>query len=108
MSRILAAPKAELHMHIEGALEPDLLLALAARNNVTIPFADAAALKAAYRFDDLQGFLNLYWAGLEVLRTERDFYDLTYAYMARVRRDSVLHVEPNLSPQGHTHRGIAF
>jgi adenosine deaminase len=105
---ILAAPKAELHMHLEGALEPEMLLAFAARNRVTIPYRDAAALRAAYRFENLQGFLELYWAGLEVLRTARDFYDLTYAYMARVRAENVLHVEPNLSPQGHTHRGIAI
>lgn len=104
--RILAAPKAELHMHIEGALEPEMLLGLAARNGVRLPYGDADALRDAYRFDNLQGFLELYWAGLEVLRTARDFYELTYAYMARARADNVLHVEPNLSPQGHTHRGV--
>jgi adenine deaminase len=104
---VLAAPKAELHMHIEGALEPEMLLAFARRNGVVIRYRDAEELRAAYRFDDLQGFLELYWAGLEVLRTERDFYELTYAYMARVRQDNVLHVEPNLSPQGHTHRGVS-
>jgi adenine deaminase len=107
-SAILAAPKAELHMHVEGALEPEMLLAFARRNGVTLPYRDPAALRAAYQFDNLQGFLDLYWAGLEVLRTAQDFYELTYAYMARVRQDNVLHVEPNLSPQGHTHRGVPF
>jgi adenosine deaminase len=108
MTGILAAPKAELHMHLEGALEPEMLLAFAARNGVAIAYANPEQLRAAYRFDSLQGFLELYWAGLEVLRTAQDFYDLTYAYLARVRQDNVLHVEPNLSPQGHTHRGVPF
>lgn len=108
LSAVEAAPKAELHIHLEGSLEPDMLLALAARNQVTIPYANADELRAAYDFADLQEFLELYWAGQSVLRTERDFYDLTHAYLARAHRDNVVHVEAHLLPQGHTPRGVPF
>jgi adenine deaminase len=108
MRPILAAPKAELHVHLEGALEPEMLLMLAARNRIALPYATPMEVRAAYRFDSLQSFLDVYWAGLSVLRTAQDFYDLTYAYMARVRQDTVLHAEPCISPQGHTSRGVAF
>jgi adenosine deaminase len=100
------APKAELHIHLEGSLEPDMLLALAARNRVAIPYADADALRAAYDFAGLQEFLELYWAGQSVLRTERDFYDLTHAYLARAHRDHVVHAEAHILPQGHIARGV--
>ncbi len=108
LSAVEAAPKAELHIHLEGSLEPDMLLALAARNQVAIPYANADQLRAAYDFANLQAFLELYWAGQSVLRTERDFYDLTHAYLARAHRDNVVHVEAHLLPQGHTPRGVPF
>ena len=108
LSAVEAAPKAELHIHLEGSLEPDMLLALAARNQVAIPYANADQLRAAYDFANLQEFLELYWAGQSVLRTERDFYDLTHAYLARAHRDNVVHVEAHLLPQGHTPRGVPF
>jgi len=108
MSSIRAAPKAELHVHLEGALEPEMLLALAARNNVGVPYRTTDEVRAAFQFDTLQAFLDVYWAGLHVLRTAQDFYDLAFAYLSRARRDNVLHAEPCISPQAHTHRGIAF
>ena len=107
-SAVEAAPKAELHIHLEGSLEPDMLLALAARNNVAIPYKTADELRAAYDFANLQEFLELYWAGQSVLRTERDFYDLTHAYLVRAHRDNVVHAEAYILPQGHTPRGVPF
>jgi len=100
------SPKAELHMHLEGALEPQMLLDLAARNHVAIPYKSAAEVFAAYQFDSLQDFLNIYWAGLSVLRTEADYYALTAAYLARARADHVVHSEMFFSPQAHTSRGL--
>jgi adenosine deaminase len=108
MSWILSAPKAELHVHLEGTLEPEMLLGLAARNHVSLPYTTTDEVRAAFRFDTLPDFLEVYWAGLRVLRTSQDFYDLTYAYLVRARQDNVLHAEPCISPQGHTQRGIAF
>jgi adenosine deaminase len=108
LSAVEAAPKAELHIHLEGSLEPDMLLALAARNNVAIPYKNADELRAAYDFANLQEFLELYWAGQSVLRTEHDFYDLTHAYLARAHRDNVVHAEAHMLPQGHTPRGVPF
>ncbi|TWT02688.1 adenosine deaminase [Reyranella sp. CPCC 100927] len=108
LTAVEAAPKAELHIHLEGSLEPDMLLALAARNKVAIPYKTADELRAAYDFANLQEFLELYWAGQSVLLTERDFYDLTHAYLARAHRDNVVHVEAYLLPQGHTPRGVPF
>ena len=108
LSAVEAAPKAELHIHLEGSLEPDMLMALAARNKVTIPYRTAAELRAAYDFADLQDFLDLYWAGQSVLRTERDFYELTRAYLERAHRDNVVHAEAYILPQGHTPRGVPF
>jgi adenosine deaminase len=108
LSPVEAAPKAELHIHLEGSLEPDMLLALAARNKVAIPYRSADELRAAYDFANLQEFLELYWAGQSVLRTERDFYDLTYAYLTRAHRDNVVHTEAYILPQGHTPRGVPF
>jgi adenosine deaminase len=107
-STVEAAPKAELHIHLEGSLEPDMLLALAARNSVRIPYRDAGELRAAYDFANLQEFLELYWAGQSVLCTERDFYDLTHAYLARAHRENVVHAEAYILPQGHMPRGVPF
>lgn len=101
-------PKVELHLHIEGTLEPELAFALARRNGIDLPHADVDALRAAYAFDDLQSFLDLYYACCDVLRTEADFYDLTMAYLRRVAADHVLHVEIFFDPQTHTDRGVPF
>lgn len=101
-------PKAELHLHIEGSLEPEMLFALAARNGVAIPFADVEAVRAAYSFSNLQDFLDIYYQGMAVLQTEQDFYDLTWAYLQRAQADNVRHTEIFFDPQGHTARGIAF
>jgi adenosine deaminase len=107
-SFIAGMPKAELHMHLEGSLEPATLMALAARNGVKLPYADAAALQRAYRFDDLKSFLDLYYLGLTVLRTSGDFYQMTYAYLERSARDNVRHAEVFLAPQAHLRRGLAM
>ena len=98
-------PKAELHLHLEGTLEAELMFALADRNKIKLPYPDVATLKAAYDFDNLQSFLNLYYQGADVLRTEQDFYDLTWAYLQRCADDGVVHVEPFFDPQTHTQRG---
>lgn len=103
-----AMPKVELHMHLEGSLEADLLFALAARNQVDIGYASEAALRAAYDFKNLQSFLDIYYAGLRVLLREQDFHDMTWAYLARVRRDNVEHAEVFLAPQAHLRRGVAY
>ena len=103
-----ALPKAELHLHIEGSLEPELLFELAQRNQVDIPFATVEDVRKAYEFSELQDFLDIYYQGMGVLITERDFYDLTYAYLKRVAADNVVHVEIFFDPQGHTERGISF
>lgn len=105
---VAGLPKAELHLHVEGSLEPEMLFALAQRNGVAIPFADTAAVRAAYNFTNLQDFLDIYYQGMAVLITEQDFFDLTYAYLARAEADGVTHVEIFFDPQGHTDRGIAF
>ena len=105
---IVGLPKAELHLHIEGSLEPEMMFALAARNAVAIPFASVAAVRAAYAFSNLQDFLDIYYQGMAVLLTEQDFYDLTAAYLARAAADNVRHVEIFFDPQGHTERGVAF
>jgi len=101
-----AMPKAELHMHIEGSLEPELIFALARRNAVTLPFASVAALRAAYDFKDLQSFLDIYYAGASVLLHEQDFYDMTRAYLQRAAADTVRHTEIFFDPQTHTERGV--
>jgi adenosine deaminase len=105
---IEAMPKAELHLHIEGTLEPELLFALAQRNHVNLPYDSVEALRAAYDFSDLQSFLDLYYAGAAVLLTEQDFYDMTAAYIARARADNVLHAEIFFDPQTHTERGVGI
>ena len=101
-------PKAELHLHIEGTLEPDMAFALAKRNGVTLPYRDVEALRAAYDFQDLQSFLDVYYATAAVLVTAEDFHDLTWAYLARVRAQGVVHAEIFFDPQTHTARGIAY
>ncbi len=101
-------PKAELHLHIEGTLEPELMFALAERNGMTLPYADLDAVRAAYRFDDLQSFLDLYYQGAAVLQTEQDFFDLTWAYLEQADLDNIRHVELFFDPQTHTARGVPF
>jgi adenosine deaminase len=101
-------PKAELHIHIEGSLEPELMFALAQRNGVALPYESVEDLVAAYDFNNLQDFLDIYYKGAGVLLTEQDFYDLTWAYLKRVHSDNVLHTEIFFDPQTHTVRGVAF
>lgn len=101
-------PKAELHLHIEGSLEPEMMVALARRNKVAIPFASVEEVRAAYRFTNLQSFLDIYYAGADVLRNEEDFHDLAAAYFDRAAADGVTHAEIFFDPQTHTHRGIPF
>lgn len=101
-------PKAELHLHIEGSLEPEMLFTLANRNKVDIPFASVDEIRAAYDFSNLQDFLDIYYQGMNVLRTEEDFFDLTMAYLNRSRADNVRHAEIFFDPQGHTERGVSF
>ena len=105
---IAGLPKAELHLHIEGSLEPALMFELAQRNRVAIPFASVEDVRAAYAFSNLQDFLDIYYQGMGVLHREQDFHDLTAAYLARAHADNVRHVEIFFDPQGHTARGVAF
>ncbi|RKQ72041.1 adenosine deaminase [Litorimonas taeanensis] len=107
-SLIRALPKAELHLHIEGSLEPEQMFELAARNNVALPYDSVEDIRAAYRFNNLQEFLDIYYQGMSVLLTKQDFHDLTYAYLKRVHADNCRHVEIFFDPQGHTERGVAF
>ncbi|KXV13221.1 adenosine deaminase [Caballeronia megalochromosomata] len=104
--KIAHAPKAELHIHIEGSLEPELIFALAKRNNVKLAYDSIDALRAAYAFTDLQSFLDIYYAGASVLLTEQDFYDMTMAYVERALADHVAHTEIFFDPQTHTERGV--
>ncbi|RZM01250.1 MAG: adenosine deaminase [Variovorax sp.] len=101
-----AMPKAELHMHIEGSLEPELIFALARRNGVALPYADVEALRRAYAFTDLQSFLDIYYAGASVLLHEQDFHDMAWAYLERAAADHVVHTEMFFDPQTHTARGV--
>src|SRR5580698_4625437 len=101
-------PKCELHIHIEGSLEPELMFALAQRNGIRLPYESVEALRRAYRFRNLQDFLDIYYQGMSVLITEQDFYDLAFAYLQRAGGDNVRHVEMFFDPQGHTARGVAF
>lgn len=105
---IQGLPKVELHLHIEGSLEPELLFELAQRNNIDIPCESPQALRKAYEFEDLQSFLDIYYQGANALRTEQDFYDLTWAYLERCKADNVIHTEIFFDPQTHTDRGIEF
>lgn len=105
---IKGMPKVELHLHIEGSLEPELMFALAQRNNINIPFKSVDEVRAAYDFSNLQDFLDIYYQGMNVLKHEQDFYDLTWAYLERMAQQNVQHVEIFFDPQGHTERGVAF
>ncbi|MEZ8109617.1 adenosine deaminase [Vibrio splendidus] len=101
-------PKVELHLHIEGTLEPELMFQLAKRNNVSIPFDNPDQVRGAYQFHNLQSFLDIYYQGANVLIHEQDFYDLTWAYLLKCQQDNVVHTEIFFDPQTHTERGIAF
>ncbi|MBX7197773.1 MAG: adenosine deaminase [Rhodospirillaceae bacterium] len=105
---ITGLPKAELHIHLEGSLEPELMFEIARRNKIAIPFKSVNEVRAAYRFSRLQDFLDIYYRGADVLRHEQDFYDLTRAYLARAAADGVCHVEAFFDPQAHTARGVPF
>ncbi|MBD2425490.1 adenosine deaminase [Phormidium sp. FACHB-1136] len=107
-SSLLTLPKAELHIHIEGSLEPEMMFALAQRNGLSLPYDSVEAVRAAYQFENLQSFLDLYYAGAQVLQTEQDFYDLTWAYLQKCAAQSVRHTEIFFDPQTHTDRGIPF
>ncbi|NOH61922.1 adenosine deaminase [Vibrio sp. RE88] len=101
-------PKVELHLHIEGSLEPEMMFELALRNQIALPFTTPEEVKAAYEFTNLQSFLDIYYQGANVLTHEQDFYDLTWAYLLRCKADNVIHTEIFFDPQTHTERGIAF
>jgi len=105
---IIGLPKAELHLHIEGSLEPELMFALARRNGIALPYADVEAVRAAYAFSNLQDFLDIYYAGAAVLLTRQDFHDLAMAYFDRAAADGVVHAEVMFDPQTHTARGVPF
>jgi len=105
---IRGAPKAELHLHIEGTLEPELMFALAERNGIDNGYESAADVRAAYRFGNLQDFLDIYYAAADVLVSEQDFYDLAWAYLQKAREQNVVHAEIMFDPQTHTERGIGF
>jgi len=105
---VRSLPKAELHIHVEGALEPDLMLTLAKRNDVALRFSTVEEIKAAYEFSDLQSFLDIYYEGAAVLQTEQDFYDLAWGYLKRAAADGVRRAEIFFDPQTHTERGIPF
>ncbi|MGB5169281.1 MAG: adenosine deaminase [Acidimicrobiia bacterium] len=107
-SFIRALPKAELHLHIEGTLEPEMMFDLAARNGIDLPFANVEEVRAAYEFSDLQSFLDIYYQGAAVLVAEQDFFDLMYAYLERAAADGVRRAEIFFDPQTHTERGIGF
>ena len=107
-SLLRSAPKAELHIHIEGSLEPELIFKLAQRNGVALAYPSVEALRAAYAFTDLQSFLDIYYAGASVLLTEADFFDMAWAYFERAAADHVVHAELFFDPQTHTDRGVAI
>ena len=101
-------PKAELHLHIEGSLEPELMFRLAQKNDIQIPYKDIDDVRRAYNFTNLQTFLDIYYAGANVLITQQDFYDLTWAYILKCVEDNVIHTEIFFDPQTHTERGVEF
>jgi adenosine deaminase len=107
-SLIRRLPKAEMHIHLEGSFEPELMFALADRNRVALPYKTVDEVRRAYQFTDLQSFLNIYYAAARALLEEQDFYDLTWAYLQRAHAQNVRHVEPFFDPQTHTARGVAF
>ena len=112
MSKIIEfikkTPKAELHLHIEGTLEPDLLFRLAKKNNIHIPFSNVDEIKSAYNFKNLESFLNIFYQGSKVLIKEQDFFDLTWAYVLKCKENNVVHTEIFFDPQTHLNRGIDF
>ena len=105
---VAGLPKAELHLHLEGSLEPEQMFELAARNRVALPYATVEDIHHAYNFSNLQEFLDVYYTGMSVLQNEQDFYELTMAYLRKAHADTVRHVEVFFDPQGHTQRGISF
>ena len=105
---IKKSPKAELHLHIEGTLEPELMFVLAKRNNIKIPFKNISEAKKAYKFTNLESFLKIYYEGAKVLIKEQDFFDLTWAYVLKCKEDNIVHTEIFFDPQTHTDRGINF
>ncbi len=108
MVEVFALPKAELHLHIEGTFEPELIFEIAERNRIALPYPNVEALRGAYDFVDLQSFLNVYYAGMNVLRVEQDYYDLAIAYLRRAAAQHVRHAEIFFDPQAHTMRGVSF
>ena len=105
---IQGIPKAELHLHIEGSFEPELMFEIAKRNNIVLEYDSVESLKSAYKFNNLQEFLDIYYTGAQVLIQEQDFFDLTWAYLTKVHSQNVVHVEVFFDPQTHTDRGIEF
>ena len=105
---IQSLPKAELHVHIEGTLEPELMFALAQKNNIELPYKSVEEVRNAYNFTSLQSFLDIYYAGANVLITQSDFFDMTWAYLLTCKTQSILHTEIFFDPQTHTKRGISF
>lgn len=105
---IQGIPKAELHLHLEGSFEPELMFEIANRNNITLPYDSIESVKQAYKFNNLQEFLDIYYAGAQVLLYEQDFFDLTWAYLTKVHSQNVVHVEVFFDPQTHTDRGVSF
>jgi adenosine deaminase len=105
---IQSLPKAELHLHIEGSLEPELMFQLSQRNGVQLKYDSVESIRAAYQFDNLQDFLDLYYAATSVLLKEQDFYDLTWAYLLKAKENNIVHVEIMFDPQAHTSRGVPF
>ncbi|MBK2267997.1 adenosine deaminase [Francisella philomiragia] len=105
---LLAIPKVELHLHIEGTLEPEMMFQLAQRNKVNLKYGSIDEIKRAYNFNNLQDFLDLYYQGMSVILTEQDFYDLTYAYLVKANQDNVTHSEIFIDPQAHLERGISL
>lgn len=108
MQLVRALPKAELHLHIEGSLEPQLMWDLAQKHDIALPFSSVEAIQAAYQFDDLQSFLDLYYQGADVLRDEDDFFELMWAYLRKCHEQNVVHTEVMFDPQTHTERGIGY
>jgi len=108
LSWLAKLPKVELHLHLEGSLEPQMLFDLAIRNQVTLPYQNVEEVKQAFQFTQLQDFLDIYYQAANVLVTEQDFYDLTWAYLVKCKEQNVLHVDPFFDPQTHTERGISF
>jgi len=105
---ICSLPKAELHLHIEGTMEPELIFLLADRNGIELKYDSVDALRNAYQFDDLQDFLDIYYAAVSVLLKEQDFYDLTWAYLLKAKENNIVHTEVMFDPQAHTSRGVPF